>query len=118
MNQTVETFLRIYIDFDQRNWVKFLFITEFVIHNKDAVSTGFFFFFFFFTDTTRKFQKRLKKLTQPAENHVKIPIQKTDNIFTKLKQTNDWVQTVMAVPQQKQQKYADTFKAQIPKYKI
>ena len=22
MNQTVETFLRIYIDFDQRNWVK------------------------------------------------------------------------------------------------
>ena len=39
MNQTVETFLRIYIDFDQRNWVKFLFITEFVINNKNAVST-------------------------------------------------------------------------------
>ena len=61
MTQTVKTFLRIYIDFDQRNWVKVLFITEFIINNKDAVSTGvrvfffFFFFFFFSTDITRKF---------------------------------------------------------------
>ena len=39
MNQTVKTFFRIYIDFDQRNWVKFWFITEFVINNKNAVST-------------------------------------------------------------------------------
>ena len=39
MNQTVETFLRVYIDFDQRNWVKFLSITEFVINNKNAVTT-------------------------------------------------------------------------------
>ena len=39
MNQTVETFLRTYIDFDQRNWVKLLFITEFAINNKDATST-------------------------------------------------------------------------------
>ena len=39
MNQTVETILRIYIDFDQRNWVRFLFIIEFVIKNKNAAST-------------------------------------------------------------------------------
>ena len=47
MNQTVETFLRIYNDFDPRNWVKFLFILEFVINNKNAVSTGISFFFLF-----------------------------------------------------------------------
>ena len=47
MNQTMKTFLRIYIDFDQRNWAKFLFITEFVINNKYAVLTGVNPFFFF-----------------------------------------------------------------------
>ena len=45
MNQTVETFLRTYIDFDQRSWVKFLFITEFVINNTNAASTGINLFF-------------------------------------------------------------------------
>ena len=37
---------------------------------------------------------------------------KMDNIFTKLKQINDWVQTLMAVAQQKQQKYFDKMKVQ------
>ena len=40
MNQIVETLLRISINFDQLNWVKLLFITKFVINNKNAVSTG------------------------------------------------------------------------------
>ena len=40
MNQTVETFLRTYIDFDQRNWARLLPITEFAINNKNAASTG------------------------------------------------------------------------------
>ena len=62
MNQTVKTFLRIYIDFDQRNWVNFLFITEFVINNKDAVSTGI--SFFFLTDIIPKFWKPTKNCTQ------------------------------------------------------
>ena len=47
MNQKVKTFLRIYIDFDQRNWVKLLFITEFVINIKNAASTGINLFFLF-----------------------------------------------------------------------
>ena len=59
MNQTVKTFLRTYIDFDQRNWVKLLFIIEFVINNKNAVSTGVN-FFFFFTDITQNFGDRRK----------------------------------------------------------
>ena len=50
-------------------------------------------------------------------NEIKKFIQKTDNIFTKLKQTNDWVQTVLAIDRQKQQKYIDKFKIQTPKYK-
>ena len=58
MNQTVETFLRIYIDFDQRNWVQIWFITEFVINNKNAVSTG---VNFFFSGISREKFKRLTK---------------------------------------------------------
>ena len=53
MNQIMETFLRIYIDFDERNWVKLLFIIEFLINNENAVSKGIS-FFFFFKDITRK----------------------------------------------------------------
>ena len=65
MNQTIETFLRIYIDFDQRNWVILLLITEFVINNKNAVSTGVFFFSFFsFTETTLNFWRPTKNCMQ------------------------------------------------------
>ena len=35
-----------------------------------------------------------------------------------MKQTNEWVQTAMAIAQQEQQKYADRFKVQTPKYKL
>ena len=41
-----------------------------------------------------------------------------NNILTKLKQTNDWVQTAINVTQQKQQKYVDKTRIQTPKYKI
>ena len=70
MNQTVETFLHIYIDFDQGNWVKLLFITEFVINNINAVSTVV--NFFFLTDITPKSLK-------PTENCM----QGTVNLFKK-----------------------------------
>ena len=94
MNQTVETFLRIYIDFDQRNWVKLFFITEFVINNITAVSTGI--NFFLFHGYHAKILKTDKK-QHAIGNEVKNLILKEDNIFTKLKQTNDGVQTAMAV---------------------
>ena len=53
-----------------------------------------------------------------AGNEIKNLIQKADNIFTKLKQTNDSVQTAIIVAQKKQQEYADKFRIQTPKYKI
>ena len=62
INQTMETFLRIHIYFDQPNWVKFLFITEFVINNKKAVSTGI--NFFFLTDINPKSWKQRKNCMQ------------------------------------------------------
>ena len=122
MNQTVEIFLRIYIDFDQRNWGKLLFTTKFVINNKNAVSTGvnfyfIFYFIFYFSRISRENFTTDKKL-HAAENKIKNFIQKTDNIFTELKQTNDLVQTAMAVAQQNQQKYIDKFNIQTPKYEI
>ena len=94
MNQTVETFLRIYIDFDQNNCVKFLFITEFVINNRNAVSTAVNFFL------SHGYHARILKTDEKlyaVGNEIRNLIQKADNIFTKLKQTNDWVQTAMAV---------------------
>ena len=105
-----------YIDFDQRNWATFLLITEFIINNKDAASTGVS-LFFLSHGYHAKILKTDEKL-HAAGNETRNFIQKADNILTKLNQTNDWVQTAMAVAQQKQQKYADTYKIQAPRYKI
>ena len=89
----METFWRIYIGFDQRILVNLLFITQFVINNNNAVSTG---VSFFFSQISREIYKNCQKLYTVGDE-IKNPIQKADNIFTKLKQTNDWVQTTMAV---------------------
>ena len=84
MNQTVETSLRIFIDFDSRNWVTLLFITEFVINNKNAVSTGVSLF-----SSHGYHAKSLKtdEKLHAARNEIRDFIQKADKIFTKLKQT-------------------------------
>ena len=116
MNQTVETFLRIYIDFDQRNWAKLLLKTEFVINNKDAASTGVNPFFL-----SHGYHAKILETDEKLHatgNEIRNPIQKTDNILTKLKQTNDWAQTTMAVAQQNQHQYADRTRAQAFKYKV
>ena len=116
MNQTVETFLRTYIDFDQCNWARLLPIAEFVINNRDAASTGVNPFFLShgyhikILDTDEKLHA--------AGNEVRNPIQKADNILIKLKQANDWAQTAMAVAQQEQQEHADKSKVQTPRYKV
>ena len=89
--------MRIYIDFDQRNLVKLLPITEFAINNKNAASTGVNPFFFFHRYHAKILKTYGAELTQPAEGHVRNFIQKADGIFTKLKQTSDWVQTATAV---------------------
>ena len=52
------------------------------------------------------------------ETKSKITSIKTDNIFTKLKQANDQIQTAMAIDQEEQQKYANKFEAQTPRYEI
>ena len=87
MNQTVETFLRTYIDLDQRNWVKLLLITEFAINNKNAASTGVNPFFL-----SHGYHAKILETDEKlyaAKNEVRNPIQKMENIFTKLKQAND-----------------------------
>jgi hypothetical protein len=40
MNQTIETFLCTFVDYDQANWAGLLPYTELVINNRDATSTG------------------------------------------------------------------------------
>ena len=65
MNQIMGTFLRTYIDFDQRNWVKLLYITKFVINNKDAASAR---INIFFMDITPKFWKLTKNCERAMKN--------------------------------------------------
>ena len=95
MNQTVETFLHTYIDFDQRNWARFLYITEFAINNKNAVSTGISPFFL-----SHGYHPKTLETDENLHAGNGNPIQKTDWIINKLKKANDWAQTAMAIAQQ------------------
>ena len=112
MNQTVETFLRIYIDFDQRNWVKLLPITNSLSLIKIQLQRELTLFF------SHGYHPKILEIDEKLRTSNDNFIQKVDEIITKLKQANDWVQTIMAVAQQKQQGYADKSRAQTPKYKI
>ena len=85
VTQTVETFLRIYIDCDQRDWVKHLFITEIVINNKNAASTGVNPFYFSHGYHAKILTTNGTKLTYPDESQTKNLFQKTDNIHIKKK---------------------------------
>ena len=57
-------------------------------------------------------------MTKNCERAIIILFKKTDGIITKLKQANDWVETIRVVAQPKHQKYIDKFRTQKLKYKI
>ena len=97
MNQTVETFMRIDIDCDQRNWVKLLFSPKYLLKKKTRLRRK---SIFFSHGYHYKILETVEKLHAGNCNF----IQKTIGIINKLKKANDWVQTVMAIAQQEQQK--------------
>ena len=117
MNQTVETYLRNFVDHAQDNWATMLPSAELAINNREAASTRV--SPFFLTHGYHVDVLDLKAELGEDTRHKRLsPIQKADNMIRKLKQASEWAQTAMAAAQQDQEAVANLRREQAPQYKV
>ena len=45
LNQTIEQYLQCYLDYEQKNWVQLLLLTQFAYNSLKNITIGFTFFF-------------------------------------------------------------------------
>ena len=115
MNQTVETYLRTYVDFNQKNWATLLPMAELAINNKDVASTGTSPFFL-----AHGYHARILDIKESLEEayQQQSPVQQANAIVSKLKKATEWAQASMAVAQQNQQRQTDRYRTQAPSFKV
>jgi transposase InsO family protein len=115
MNQTVETYLRTFVNYSQDNWADLLPIAELAINNRDAASTGVSPFFL-----THGYHVEPLQLTDEPQEVQKAlsPVQRADLIVRKLRDAVEWSQTSMAVAQQNQEEATNRRREQAFQYKV
>jgi hypothetical protein len=114
MNQTVETYLRTFVNGQQDNWADLLPMAELAINNRDAHSTGVspFFLAHGYHVEPLQLEETLESVRKPRG-----PIQQADLIVRQLKEAREWAQTVMAVSQQEQEEVANRTRQQAPQFR-
>ena len=115
MNQTVETYLRTFVNYSQDNWADLLPIAELAINNRDAASTGVSPFFL-----THGYHVEPLQLTDEPQEVQKAlsPVQRADLIVRKLRDAVEWSQTSIAVAQQNQEEATNRRREQAFQYKV
>lgn len=115
MNQTLEAYLRTFVDFDQDNWVELLPFAELAINNRDAASTGVSPFFLSHGYNVELTQVSYDDLsTREGES----PVQKADRIIGQLKRATEWAQSAMAVAQQVQEDSKNRTRQQATNFRV
>ena len=104
MNQTVETYLRTYINRAQDNWVELLPMAELAINNRNAQSTGVSPFFLSHGYHVEAIQ--LPDNVRPVVS-ARSPIERSEQIVQQLQKAREWAQTSIAVAQQEQEELAN-----------
>ena len=97
MNQTLETYLCMFVDHAQDNWYDALPSAEVAINDRDAASTGVSPFFLQHGYHIEPLDLQLG-LTEEAVQQ--SPIQQADAIVQKLRDAHEWAQSAMASAQQ------------------
>ncbi|CBF89606.1 hypothetical protein AN0376.2 [Aspergillus nidulans FGSC A4] len=95
MNSTVETYLRIYTCYDQRDWNRLLPLAELAINGPLP-----------------------EEVEQLAEEPAKSPIQKGEAIVRKVKEALDWAQASMAYSQQNAENQANKHRSPATNYQV
>src|SRR5271157_241315 len=117
MNQTVETYLRHFVNHAQDNWASMLPSAELAINNREAASTRVSPFFL-----THGYHLDILEMSAELGEEVigkqLSPFQKADNMVRKLRQATEWAQIAMATAQQAQENATNTHRQQAPKLKV
>ncbi|CBF76085.1 hypothetical protein AN3471.2 [Aspergillus nidulans FGSC A4] len=106
MNSTVETYLRIYTCYDQRDWNRLLPLAELAINGRTSTATGVSPFYLSHGYNLSPFSPT-EEVEQLAEEPAKSPIQKGEAIVRKVKEALDWAQASMAYSQQNAENQAN-----------
>ena len=117
MNSTVETYLRMYTCYDQKDWNRLLPLAELAINGRTSTATGVSPFYL-----SHRYNLSLFSLTeeveQLAEEPAKSPIQKGEAIVRKVKEALDWAQASMAYSQQNTENQANKHRSPATNYQV
>jgi Integrase zinc binding domain/Chromo (CHRromatin Organisation MOdifier) domain len=115
MNQTIETYLRMFVNYAQDNWEELLPLAELAINNRTATATKVspFFLEHGYHAEPLDIQHNLSYKDDP-----KSPIQKADAIVQKMKDVREWAQSAMATAQQTMEDYTNQRRQQSPSFKV
>jgi hypothetical protein len=115
MNQQVETYLRVFINYAQDDWEPVLAVAQLSINNREAASTGV--SPFFLTHGYNIDVVQLEGELRPYAD-TESPVQKADNIVRRLRDASQWAQAAMATAQQVQEEQANRSRDQAASYKV
>lgn len=115
-NEVIETVLRQFVDWAQRNWLERLPIVVSAICGRDSVSTGTSSFFLSHGWNQSLFESLADELSK--EDHRDSPIARADRIVRRLKEAREWAQASMATAQEAQEQASNQKRDQAPNYKV
>jgi hypothetical protein len=115
MNQTVETYLRMFVDYAQDDWEELLPLAELAINNRPAAATK---VSPFFLEHGYHAEPLDIQHDISDEGTALSPIQKADAIVRKLKDVQEWAQSAMATAQQTMEDVTNRRRRQAPSFKV
>jgi transposase InsO family protein len=115
MNQTLETYLRIFVNWAQTNWKSWLPLGELAINIRDAASTGVSPFFIMHGYHMNPIEVHEEQLSSEKGDS---PIQRADKVVRQLKNVAEWAQASMATAQQIQEETTNRSRQQAPSFSV
>lgn len=115
MNQTLETYLRMFVDWGQTNWATLLPLGELAINVREAASTGVSPFFLTHGYHMNPVEVHEEELSLSSGDS---PIQRADRVVRRLREAAEWAQAAMATAQQTQEETTNRSRQQAPRFVV
>lgn len=116
MNSVMETYLRAYVCYDQKDWAKLLPMAELAMNGRVATATGVSPFFLSHGFDLSPFEPR--ETQDEGAREPRSPIQKGEAIVRTIKNALDWAQSSMAFAQQEAERFANRQRSPAPEYQV
>jgi transposase InsO family protein len=116
MNQTLEAYLRAFVDYAQDDWANLLPMAELAINGRDAASTGV--SPFFLSHGYHVEPLDLEEEIPAHTGHKKSPIQQAETVVRKILDAKEWAESAMAEAQQTQEENTNRYRQQAPSFKV